>query len=344
MGKIINREKCFDLITGLFYTINMIKGAKKMKQKKKNERNWFSLMLWADKKEIQESVKKYDETPWYLSLRFGLLCFVFFLSLLTTIFMKQFSDYIISLIMIFFPLGYFVMRGYRFSYVLIGLVKLYDSIMRLFVSGPFHVSNGPQVWSVLIWTVIWLGLCISCYRIESLRRIENPDTNRITKLDKVFFGIFGLVALFFAYGFYLEKTDPRFQLENKYGVQNVEVVEDLYMHVVSVPQLCESSWQKAADEYNKGKKEKVSVDILTQRYINRYLAVNEKILEKIPEILITEFRSTLGEKTTKNLNDEMIKSGHKIIGKPEMNSDMYYSLCLRLLGTEDENLKINITQ
>ena len=306
------------------------------------KRNWFSAILWPDSKTIKESVNDYDKTPWYLSLRFVLLCFVSCSFLLTAIIFGQILECVLSIILLI-PLGYFVMRGYRFSYVLIGLIKLYDSVLRLFGNGPFHVS-GSLVWSVLVWTAIWLGLCISCYRIETLRRIKKPDTNKITVLDKVFFCVLGLFASLMVYGIYYERTDPKIQLENKYGIQNVEVVEDLYMHVVSIPQLCESSWQKAADEYNKGKTETVSVDILTEGYINRYLAVNEKILEQIPEILITEFKNVLGEKTTESLNNEMIKKGHDITDKSEMNSDIYYNLCVMLIGVEDENLKINITE
>ena len=152
-------------------------------------------------------------------------------------------------------------------------------------------------------------------------------------------GIFtGLIV----YGHYYERTDPRIQLENKYGVQNVAIAADLYIHLVSIPQFCDASWQKAADVYNEDKAEKVNAKDVTDRYLQRYLAVNEDVLSMLPESLGEDFVNLLGQKTTESFSRDAIKLARQKFETKVNDSDVLYMLCIMLLTADETALKINI--
>lgn len=304
------------------------------------ERNWFSAMLWVDESVVRENVEVYDVLPWYKSVRFFLLCFVYGSFLLTAILYHEWIDYILISIL-FIPIGYFIMRGYRFTFVLMAVLKLYDSISRLFVLDQYHVSGGSVI-GILIWTTLWLGLCITAYRVETLRRSKNKLSKTVTKWDKVFFCVLGIFTGLIVYGHYYERTDPRIQLENKYGVQNVAIAEDLYIHLVSIPQFCDASWQKAADVYNEDKAEKVNAKDVTDRYLQRYLAVNEDVLSMLPESLGEDFVNLLGQKTTESFSRDAIKLARQKFETKVNDSDVLYMLCIMLLTADETALKINI--
>ena len=242
---------------------------------------------------------------------------------------------------LFIPIAYLMMRGYRFTFILVAILKLYDSISRLFIMDQSHISGGSIV-GILIWTALWLGLCITAYRIETARRSQNKKSKNITNLDKVFLCLFVIFAGLITYGVYSGRTDPKIQLENKYGVQNVAIAEDLYIHFVSIPDLCESSWQKVAEFYNNDEAEKLNANDITENYLQRYFTVNEDILSNVPEKLGEEFANLLGQETSNSFRKNAIKFTQKNLETKASDSDVVYMLCVMLLTADDEALKIDI--
>lgn len=308
-----------------------------MKNIQKKEKNWFSAMLWEDDKIIQERVKKYNDTPWYKSLRFGLLCFVFGSIFLTALFFGPYNVFDwIGMVIFLAPIGYFVMRGYRFTFVLFGIVKLWDSFVRIVDVETLQTYANSTVFSIVVWTVVWIGLCVTCYRVETLRRKTNSDSKRISKTDNIIFILLGALTFLCARGYYLEQTDVRLQLENKYGTQNVRIAEELYSYGVSIPQICETEWKNMLQDYNKEQKEPIVYEAFLLAYIQNYDAVNSEIIESLPEGLFKDYQEKLGESTTQNVINSLKNMEQK-------NNDVVFTFCSNVLNLSDDEIKITPT-
>lgn len=302
-----------------------------MKQKKVNQkgRNWLLEIVWADNAYIEQAASAYDTTPWYKSMRFGLLCLVIGSLLLTALLFKQWAEmFFLAVFMI--PLGYFVMRGYRFTFVLIGLFKLYDAILRITAVQPGHV------WSIFIWTALWLGLAVTCYRIETARRKLFKESLKITKTDKVVFGIFGAIILAYVGLFAIGKLDTKGELEDKYGAQNVRIIEEFYIYTNTVIEICEPTWRKVAEIHSKEIKRNFSYDDLKEAYLANYFALNENVWQKMPDGLGYEFKQKLGNKTTSDFRKSI-----EDLGKSKGNiAEVYYTVCTGFLNMSEDELKI----
>lgn len=307
-----------------------------MATKTTKERNWFIELLWTDEQNIQKAVAEYNTTPWYLTYRFGLLCFVVITLLLSALLYDWLGGVLFMIFMI--PLGYFIMRGYRFSYVLLGLFRIWDFVLTVPKLAMTH-----RTWAVItaiIFAAIWLGLCISCYRIETARHKKYKDANKVTTMDKILLVVCGLFTLICVGLTVIGLSDPKYKLEQKYGAKNVEIAEDLYINTVTIPEMCKDSWQGLATAYNEKNYTNTTGEELSKGYVRRYMYINGDIIAKIPETLIKEFGEVAGEKTTKTMTKEFIKIGQDIMNTKEVDSTVYGTVCYMLLTVDDEHIKI----
>lgn len=306
---------------------------------KNNERFWLWELLWIDEKNITDAVAEYNTTPWYSTYRFGLLCFVIITLILSAVLLHEWAGFLLFAILMV-PMGYFVMRGYRFSYVLLGLLRLLDFVL-MFPKMAMAHRTGSIIMS-LIFASIWIGLCITCYRIETARHKKYKDAGKVTKTDKVLMWVCGIFVLLFAGLTVYGLSDPKYKLEQKYGERNVEIAEDLYIHSVVVPGMCDAFLPKMAELYNESHSEKLSGEDFKNIYLYRYWSLNKDILNGLPESLIADFRDVAGEETTKTMTEEFIKIGQRVMDTKEINDSVYMTVCSMLFTVDDEHMKINI--
>lgn len=302
-----------------------------------NERFWLWELLWTDEQNIKDAVADYNKNPWYKTVRFGLSCLVMGTLLLTAIITKQWLDYIVAGI-VMLPVCYFVIRGYRFSYVLLAAYKLYDVALKLQTIKPSAMS----IFWLIFWTAIWLGLCITCFRIENARHKTFKDAKKITIADKVMLLVCGIVTVLFIGLTAIGMSDPRYKLEQKYGEKNVEIAEDIYVHAVTIPEMCKESWQGIATAYNEKHNTNATGEDLARGYVQRYMDINGDIISKIPETLIKEFREVAGEETTKTMTAEFVKIGQNVLNTKDVDATVYGAVCYMLLTAEDNTMKISL--
>ena len=304
---------------------------------KNNERFWLWELLWTDEKNIKDAVAEYDTTPWYSTYRFGLLCFVAITLVLSAVLLHEWAGFLLFAILMI-PMAYFVMRGYRFSYVLLGLFRLWDFILMVPKMAMEH-RTGSVIMS-LFFASIWIGLCITCYRIETARHKKYKDARKVTTTDKILIWVCGIFIVLFVGLTMLGLSDPKYKLEQKYGAKNVEIAEDLYIHSVVVPGMCDRFLPKMAELYNERHINKLSGEDLKNVYVYRYWSLNQDILNGLPESLIKDFREVAGEETTKTMTEEFIKIGQSIMDTKEVNVSVYMTVCSMLFTVDDEHMKI----
>ena len=284
------------------------------------KRDLLSKIFWPHKQVIQKSVGKYDKTPWYSSVRFALLCFVVITVPIAAVLSHDLWG-ILGMIIMMIPMGYFVMRGYRFAYVALGCFRLFDTVITI----PSLVTNdkiGLMV-LMLIWTAIWVCLCITCYRIETLRREKRENIKRVTTLDKVLFVVLVLVTAFFAYGIYRGQTDPRTQLIKKYGAHDVDLVEVTYMNTVATQKLCLPIWENIITN-SFGNKENIDTFQIIEKRHKLYLDTYVKDTKNLSAELFKEFEAKLGSQTL-----EKTKEAVEASRKPTETTwtQTYYRFC-----------------
>lgn len=302
-----------------------------------NERFWLWELLWTDEQNIKDAVAEYNKKPWYKTVRFGLCCLVIGTLLLTALITKQWLDYVVATI-VMLPVCYFVVRGYRFSYVLLAAYKLYDVALKLPTMKPSVMS----IFWLVFWVSIWLGLCITCFRIETARHKTFKDARKVTTADKIMMFVCGIVTLLFIVLSVIGLSDPKYKLEQKYGAKNVEIAEDIYIHVVTIPEMCKESWQGFATAYNEKNNTNATGEIFASGYVQRYMDVNSDIISKIPETLIKEFREVAGEETTKTMTAEFVKIGQNVLNTKDVDATVYGAVCYMLLTAEDNTMKISL--
>ena len=310
-----------------------------MATKTTKERNWFIELLWTDEQNIKDAVADYNTTPWYSTHRFGLLCFVVITLLLSAVLLHEWAGVLLFMIMMI-PLGYFVMRGYRFSYVLLGLFRIWDFVLT--VPKLAMANRTGSIITSAIFVAIWVGLCITCYRIESARHKKYKDAKKVTGWDKIVLVVCGLFTLIFVGLTVLGLSDPKYKLEQKYGAKNVEIAEDIYIHAVTIPEMCKESWQGFATAYNEKNNTNATGEIFARGYVQRYMDINSDIISKIPESLIKEFREVAGEETTKTMTAEFIKIGQNVLNTKDVDATVYAAVCYMLLTAEDNAMKIDV--
>ena len=306
---------------------------------KNNEKFWLWELLWTDEKNIEDAVAKYDTTPWYLTYRFGLLCFVVITLILSAILLHEWAGFLLFAILMI-PVAYFVMRGYRFSYVLLGLFRLWDFVLMAPKMAREH-RTGSIIMS-LIFASIWIGLCITCYRIETARHKKYKDARQVTTMDKILIWVCGIFVLAFVGLTMLGLSDPKYKLEQKYGAKNVEIAEDIYVHAVTIPEMCKDSWEGLATAYNEKNYTNATGEDFARGYVRRYMDVNDDIIKKIPETLIKEFRDVAGEETTKTMVKEFIKIGQNVLDTKDVDFTVYGAVCYMLLTADDNAMKIDV--
>lgn len=306
---------------------------------KNNERFWLWELLWTDEKNIKNAVAEYDTTPWYSTYRFGLLCFIAITLVLSAILLHEWGGFLLLAILMI-PMAYFVMRGYRFSYVLLGLFRLWDFVLTVPKMAMEH-RTGSVIGS-LIFASIWIGLCITCYRIETARYKKYKDARKVTTTDKILIWVCGIFVLAFVGLTMVGLSDPRYKLEQKYGAKNVKIAEDIYVHAVTIPEMCKESWKGLATAYNEKNHTNATGEDLARGYVQRYMEINGDIISKIPETLIKEFRDVAGEKTTQTMTREYVKIGQNVLDTKDVDVTVYGAVCYMLLTADDNAMKINV--
>lgn len=195
---------------------------KKEKPTKKNEKesdkrsNYFELLFWPTKKDISDSVKNYDKIKWYHQVKYLSLIWAIISNVIGSFVMFSGAEAIYTAILTlgaFLALGVFIRKGYIFPFVLLILIKLGDIL--------FHLSWGTTIGilAIISWFV-WIGLCITCIRIEVARHKTKKVQNRFWK-DFLYSFIIFIVGGIIAFGtmFIMESPtyeDNRIEFETEY--------------------------------------------------------------------------------------------------------------------------------
>jgi len=164
-----------------------------MPEETQDKGNW----LWPSNETIENDAKEYDSKTW--SAPRNILIYIFtILVLLNTLFSfllgkKDTTELFLGYLLFFLPLGYFLNKGYRFSFIAAIALETFA-----LVSGIVRLGFGGSAIAIIVWLLI-TDLALRSFRIESARKRLGLAKKRRVWLDILIgVGLF-VVMLFFAY-------------------------------------------------------------------------------------------------------------------------------------------------
>ncbi len=147
---------------------------------------------------ISDFVKNYDTYKWYQHPKYWILLWAIFAVIAGAFIQLSNTDVIFGMLgflMALFTLTPFIIKGYIFPFILLIIFKSYDMVLTL--------GQTPHAaWSIIGFGFIWIGICITCIRIEVLRNKTAPVKKRFWKdllysLTILFIGLLLTVGISF---------------------------------------------------------------------------------------------------------------------------------------------------
>ncbi len=164
-----------------------------MAKSKDDKKCWWQKLYWSDES-IKKAAENYNNIPWYKSPRYGIAFIVVFHLLTGFLVSSANMATIFSALMIFAPLVYLIVRGYRPFLAIFLVYYTIDTVFTVYMVGFVGLS-------LAVWWVVTMYLIVVSYKIQNAReKVANKKQYTIDSLVALF-----LLALFAVSGFVLQQ-------------------------------------------------------------------------------------------------------------------------------------------